>query len=405
MKNFKKWIAVILSVACLAAFGVVLTSCGGNNGTVKIGVIREDDSSGEASAWEAYLNGVGKEMNITFDFTTTASSSDETSAIRTYASKGYKAVLLFSDDDRVSAVNEAANNKIYVAIPTGHPTDEQYEQIKDNPYYLGSVAPVNDTEYQAGYDMAKFFVEQKGQKNFTIFGGATLYGAEMHVHRLAGMLVYLCETEGTSYDGATTREALIGKLAGKSLDPSKFVSNTYKITGYMDGFAFDDAFSTKLTRSLETGGTCILSVGAGDTVAKIAYGISQASGGKITGVVSGGVDAITADYAACFDLGYSYDCGKFASAMGPGLILVQSALDGKKIVNAEGYAPKVGMNYWVATSKDELNSMLASDNATNGFCYNANVLNHFIGNTYEEFLKICNADYATSVALHNEYNK
>ena len=405
MKNCKKIIAVILSAVCLASFGVVLTSCGRNKSSVKVGVIREDDSSGEASEWEAYLSGVGKEMNVTFDFTTTSSSSAETSAIRTYASKGYQAVLLFSDDDRVSAVNEAAANKIYVAIPTGHPTEEQYEQIKNNPYYLGSVAPVNDTEFQAGYDMAKFFVEQKNQKKFTIFGGATLYGAEMHVHRLAGMLVYLCETAGTHYDGATTREALIGKLAGKSLDPSKFVSGTYKITGYMDGFAFDNAFSTKLTRSLEAGGTCILSVGAGDTVAKIAYGISQASGGKITNVLSGGVDAITSDYADCFDLGYSYDCGKFASAMGPGIILVQSALDGKKIVDEEGFAPRAGMNYWVATSKEELNAMLASDNAETGFCYNANVLNHYIGNTYAEFLTICGADYHAAVAIHDEYNR
>lgn len=401
----KTLIALALACAMLAACGVMCTSCSNGAGkAIRIGILREDDASGEAKAWEGYLKKLGEEMNIDFDFTTTNSSGAEVSAINTYASKGYDAIFLFSDDDIVTAVHAAAAKKMYIVCPTGHPTQEQYEQLKNVQYYLGSVAPTDDTEYEAGYAMAKHFVESKGQTAFTIFGGATCYGVSMHVQRLAGILAYLCEDSGTNYDGAKTRGELIGKVIGAGVDPSKFVSGKYRITGYMDGFAFDDAFSTKLTNSLQAGGICILSVGAGDMVARIAHGISQSSG-SIQQVSVGGVDAITEDYVDCFDLGYTYDCGKFASAMAPGLVLVISALNGHKITGPDGLPVKVGMNYWVATDKESLNAMLASDNATNGYCYNKNVLDHFINNTYEEFLKLCSADYSGALAIHESYNK
>lgn len=399
----KKLISLFLAVACLFSCIAVMASCSGSGDkSYKIGVLREDDSSGEATAWEEYLRTVGSSMNITFDFTTTTSSESEVSAINTYASKGYDGILLFSDDDVIASVNAAASKKMYIVCPTGHPTAEQYQQIKDIPYYLGSVAPVDDTEYQAGYDMAKYFVESKGQRNFTLFGGATCYAVSMHVQRLAGMLAYLCEDSGTTYDGVKTRAELVAKVAGVGVDPAKFQSSVYSIKGYMDGFAFDDAFSTKLTNSLTAGGTCVLTVGAGDAVTGIAYGISQSA--RIENVMVGGVDAITSAYAASFDIGYVYDCGKFASAMGPGLVLMVSALKGQKIVDESGSAPLVGMSYWVATGKDALNNMLQSDNKTDGFCYNKEVLEHFIGNTYEEFLKLCSADYDEAVALNSQYN-
>ena len=382
-----------------------VTGCKKGASDLKIGVLWEDDTSGESAAWAKYLRALAKEYGFTIDFTTTNSSSSEVSAINTYASKGYDAILLLSDDDIVTSVNAAAAKRMLIVCPTGHPTDAQLEEIRGNEYFLGSVAPTYDGEYTAGYNMARYFVEEKQQTSFTVFGGATLYGSQMHIQRLAGILAYLCEDSGTSYDGAKTREALIAKVAGTSLDPSKFVSSKYRITGYMDGFGFDDAFSTKLTNSLEKGGTCILTVGAGEVVTKIAYGITSANS-KLGTCTVGGVDAITADYAACFDLGYAYDCGKFASAMGPSIVMILCAKDGKKIRNADGYAPRLGLNYWVATGKTALEEMLKRDNADDGYCYNKAVLDHYIeAASYDELAALCTADYAGAVAIHGTYNQ
>lgn len=388
-------LCLLLSLPPLA----LLMSCReGGNEKIRIGVLREDDTSGEAKAWEKYLRAMGEELGFTVDFTTTDSSSAEVSAINTYASKGYRGILLFSDDDLVASIQAAASKKMYIVYPTGQPTEEQYEQVKDNLYYLGSVAPVSDTEFQAGYDMAKFFTEEKQQKNFTLFGGATAYGSDMHIQRLAGILTRLCEEESTSYDGVRDRAALVAKIAGVGVDPTKFKSEVYRVTGYMDGFVFNDAFTTKLTNSMEAGGTCILTVGAGDVVTRIAYGITSANG-KIGSFLSGGVDAITEEYTECFDLGYTYDCGKYASAMAPGLILMLAALDGRRITDSDGKAPRIGMNYWIATGRERLEEMLAADNPTSGYCYDAAVITAYKTRGYTDLVTLCGSDYAEAQAI------
>ncbi len=406
-KSFMKTIYLALFAAI---FLTVASSCKKGSGdkgnideqkTLKIGALREDDSSDEASAWEKYLKTVGKDLNMTVDFTTTNSSSSEVSAINTYASKGYDAILLFSDDDFVASVSAAANKKMYVVSPTGHPTEEQYEQIKDNEFYLGSVAPLDDTEYKAGYDMAKYFAEEKQQTNFTIFGGATLYGSTMHINRLTGILTYLCEDPSTSYDGAKKRDELYGKVSGQSLDPAKFKSDKYKISGYMDGFAFDDAFSTKLTNSMISGGTCILTVGAGGVVTKTAYGITSANS-SVGKILVGGVDAITSEYASDFELGYAYDCGKYASAMAPALILITNAGNGSRLTAADGNAPRTGSSYWIAKSREELENMLKSDNETDGYCFDAKVIERYKGCSFADFEKLCMADYETAKMIKAE---
>ena len=401
----RKPLSLLLSLLLVLSAALPLTSCNtGSRETLRIGVVREDDTSGEAKAWEQYLRAVGSELGFSVDFTTTDSSSSEVSAINTYASKGYDGILLFSDDDLIASVGAAAAKKLYVVCPTGHPTDAQYEQLKSNAYYLGSVAPDSDTEFRAGYDMAKFFIEQKQQRGFTVFGGAALYGVDMHVQRLAGILACLCEDPTTTYDGVRDRASLVSRVSGKGIDPQKLVSDKYRIVAYMDGFAFDDAFTTKLTAGMENGGTCILSVGAGDAVTRIAYGIGQ-SNPRIGAFMSGGVDAITPDYAACFDLGYTYDCGKYPSAMAPGLTLLLSALRGAPVRTADGNAPRLSLSYWVADGKDKLGEMLASDDKESGYCYDAVVIDAVIrscaaGST-ADLEAMCTSDYAEARALRD----
>ena len=73
-KSFMKTICLALFAAI---FLTVASSCKKGSGdkgnideqkTLKIGVLREDDSSDEASAWEKYLKTVGKDLNMTVDF-------------------------------------------------------------------------------------------------------------------------------------------------------------------------------------------------------------------------------------------------------------------------------------------------------------------------------------------------
>lgn len=403
MKKMTKLLSLLLAAMMLLGITVSAGAEDAELQPLKVGILREDDTSGEALAWESYMKEVGKDLNITFDFVTTDSSTAEVNAINTYASKGFNAIFSYSDDDVLAQVQTAQNNGMYIVIPTGQPSDEVYQQIKDLPYYLGNTAPNDDIEYEAGYNMAKYFIEEQGRDKFTIFGGATCWAVSMHVQRLAGMLAYMCEDAGTDYDGARTREELVGKVAGQGVDPAKFHSEKYTITGYMDGFEFDDAFSTKLTNSLKAGGTCVLSVGATDAVTGIGFGITSAN--NITDFVTGGVDAIVASYGEYFFIGYSYDCGKYASAVAPAIILLESAVQGKKIVNADGSAPMIPMNYWVANSADAFNEILKVDAVENGYCYNAKVIRHYIGTSLEDLTALCASDYNASKEINEQFGK
>ena len=398
---------VLLTVMALGA-SALLASCnnGGQKSAVKVGVIMEDDSSGEFLAWKAYLNKVGQDLGYSFEFTKTDSSTAEVNAINTFASKGYKGVMILSDDDIVASTKAADKNQIWSVIPTGNILDDQYAELSKLNYYAGSVAPNEESDYKAGYDMAKYFVETLQRDTFTMFGGASHWGVSMHFERLAGMITYLCEDAGTNYDGVKTHGELVGKIAGKGIDPTKFASEKYEITGYMQGFDFDEAFSTTLTNSMIAGGTAILSVGASDAVTGIAYGIAQGVQSIDASTLKvGGVDAITDSYLPYFDMGYTYDCGKYASAMGPGLVLLKNAIDGHAIKDENGKAPRVNLNYWVATSKEQMTEILGVDKEANGFCYNAKVISHYDNAKYADFVTFCGSSYAEAKAINEKYGK
>ena len=52
----KKLISMFVAIACLLSCTFAMSACSDNNAnkSYKIGVLREDDSSGEAAAWEEY---------------------------------------------------------------------------------------------------------------------------------------------------------------------------------------------------------------------------------------------------------------------------------------------------------------------------------------------------------------
>lgn len=45
---------------------------------------------------------------------------------------------------------------MYYALGSNSVSDENYEAIKDNPWYMGSVGPELEAVYEAGCDMTEF---------------------------------------------------------------------------------------------------------------------------------------------------------------------------------------------------------------------------------------------------------
>ena len=75
-KRLTQALCLTICVLLLSAAPLLcLSSCGGDGGEkIRIGVLREDDTSGEAKAWEKYLRAMGDELGFSVDFTTTTRS-------------------------------------------------------------------------------------------------------------------------------------------------------------------------------------------------------------------------------------------------------------------------------------------------------------------------------------------
>ncbi|MBP5295476.1 MAG: LacI family DNA-binding transcriptional regulator, partial [Lachnospiraceae bacterium] len=199
MKSIKRIVAVLLAVLMAVTF----CACkGSENGStdpdkkdgpddsknVKIGVLVSDVTSAEALAFRAYYEEyIQKQYNVTFMYSDElADAAAEASAIDNFIANNCKAIISFASADRPAQIEQCEQNGVYYAVATGTLTDEQYEKYKTYEHYVGAIGPDLYTEYMAGYNMAKYYLDQ-GFKKFGMFGGATPYYTDMHIYRAAGM--------------------------------------------------------------------------------------------------------------------------------------------------------------------------------------------------------------------------
>ena len=332
MKSFRKILVLALSFVLtftLAACSGGGSSEGGSSASeggiddsknVKIGVLVADATGAEALAFRSYYeNYIAKQYNVTFMYSDELTdAAAEASAIDNFIANNCKAIISFASSDRPAQIRKCAENKVYYAVATGTLSDEEYAEFKDNEYYVGAIGPDLATEFQAGYDMAKFYLDQ-GKTKFAIFGGATPYYTDMHIYRTAGMLVAMCEAGGGTYNGASDFGSMIGKIYEMNcqLEPAKIGS--VEVVSYIGGYDFDDAWFGKLAEAANNPDVeVLLTVGSGlDTFAAFKQESQQLAT----------VDSYTADAVAAMKSGVlNYLAGKYSASIGPIFITVSMIL-------------------------------------------------------------------------------
>ena len=165
----KKFLVVLLSI--LMVFS--LSACSGGSDdqgekdptaeTVKIGVLVSDVTGAEALSFRSYYeNYIQKVYNVEFMYSDELSdAAAEQSAIDNFIANNCKAIISFASADRPAQIEKCEAEGVYYAVATGTLTDEQYETYKSYEHYVGAIGPDLMTEYQAGYDMAKFYLAKK----------------------------------------------------------------------------------------------------------------------------------------------------------------------------------------------------------------------------------------------------
>ena len=394
MKSLKKVLVLLLSVLLT----VSMFGCSNNNGgqggktdgiddntNVKIGVLVADATGAEALAFRAYYEEyIQKQYNVTFMYSDElADAAAEASAIDNFIANNCKAIISFASADRPAQIRKCAENKVYYAVATGTLSEEEYKEFKDNQYYVGAIGPDLYTEYLAGYNMAKYYLD-KGMTKFAVFGGATPYYVEMHIYRTAGILVALCEAGNGNYNGASDMGSMIGTIYSMNCQLTPAQIGSVELVSYIGGYDFDDAWFGKLAEAANNPAVeVLLAVGSGlDTFAAF----------KKPNQFLGTVDAYTADAVKAMEAGtLNYLAGKFSASIGPIFMATLSAVQGKPIRTANGEALALSQGYWVATSAEEAKNFYAVDSSTTDPAYTRTMLDKLFGASYDDFAKFVGA--------------
>lgn len=363
--------------------------------TVKMGVLVSDSTTAEALAFRAYYTEyIQNQYNVEFVYSDELKdAAGEKSAIDTFITNNCKAVISFSSFDRAAQLEQCAGAGVYYAVATGTLTDEEYETYKSNEYYIGAIGPSLEVEYQTGYDMASYYLEQ-GVKNFAIFGGAVPYYTEMHIYRVAGMLTAMVDAggEGANYQGLTTKDEIVGKIFADGGITTGTIGDV-EILGYVGGYDMDDAWFAKCAEMVQTPGLeVVLAVGNGSDF------FGTASDGTDVKIAS--VDAYAESYGDAMEAGMlDYLAGKFSASIGPIFMATYSATLGAPIRDAEGNALALAQGYWVATSHDDFVVYYTADSSLEAPAYDKAKLDTLLGADYETFAEFVDAYTYEEIAM------
>ncbi|MCK0472788.1 hypothetical protein [Halalkalibacter sp. APA_J-10(15)] len=335
---------------------------------IRIGVQIYDATDSEVVAFKRYYEDyIEDHYNVEFLFSESINTAEEeVTSTENFINQGVDAIISFSDQDRMAVIRRTEDAGVHYAIAAGTLSDEQYDQVKDNEYFVGSIGPSLEQEEQIGYDMAKHYLDE-GYTNFLLYAGGYPY-VDMHQMRTSGM-IRAFEEAGVAY---TPREdGQFGEFSGDG-----FTINT--IAGFPDDSgAF---FGTAGERVSETGLEVVLTAALGleffgTPIAQSGSDIQLATVSSFTEAYKGGFEAGQVDYLA----------GKFASSIGPIFAAVYNAVNGDEdVARQEGGAFRLDQGYWVATTQDEFNEMYTLSNSIEEPAYTDELLNTVIKRFNEE---------------------
>ena len=398
----KKLLTIISMIAVISMLAFSLAACGSSGGSApapagsgaepagsgaaapsapsgsgfKIGVLVADVSGEEAQGFRNYYeNYIAKQFNVNFIYTEQLSdAAAEKSAIEKFASQGCEGILSFSSSDRAMQIETCEENQLYYAVASGMLDDEQYEKYKDYKYFVGQIGPSMETEYQAGYEMGKYFAD-KGVKTVAMYGA--FIPNPMHVYRAAGVLAGI----GATYGGADEMNAVVGQIFGdQGIDISKVKSKGVELVNYFQGYG--DTTADEVNAAIQAKPDVFISVGMATTF--FAQQLSTA------GIPFSDIDSFTAANNTSMKEGtLSYLAGKYSSSIGPVFALLFDAMSGNVVRDPDGHAASISQGFKVATTGEEFDELVAKDSGDNPI-YSANVLNTVIGPnaTYEDFVTL-----------------
>ena len=250
-------------------------------------------------------------------------------------------------------IKTCEEGEIYYALGSNTVSDENYDAIKDNPWYMGCVGPDLQAVYEAGCDMTEFFLD-KGAKNIVIMSGGASAGNRLHQVRTWGMLNTLEEKAGL----VLTEDAEKLSATDQVTELSDKDGNLHVTIcpGYTEmGGAGLDNLSTAFAA-----GDCDTLMSAFH-VSTYLDKISDKEKEQDSNIMVGAIDSFSEQNFQIFQVKDSfgnepidYVRGKYASMAGPAFAMIYNAITGNTdAVEENGEAVRLYQNLWTAKSEEE----------------------------------------------------
>ena len=338
----KKLTALLL--ALLLCISLLACVAGGGDQEEKvhqIGVIVYNLGDEEVISFREYLQGyIEKNFEmVKFVYSNSISSQEEEMAfIQSACDNGVEGFLSFRTYDLKKEVELCEKNKAYYLLASGTVSDEEFDAVASNPWFLGMFGPGEEAEYEAGKTIAEHFLSEHDSKRICILSGGAGKGNDMHFRRTLGALEYILTRPGMNPVGSLDKLA-----ASEGINSVSAGGITVTVCpGYIarDEAAFNAA-KDELTK------------GNYDTVLAVlppADLVNHLGGARL-----GTVDSFNNRNLQLSADGV-LDCvvGKFSSSVGPAAMLMLNAVTGSaEDFRDNGKAIKVTVPFWTAAGKDD----------------------------------------------------
>ena len=321
-----------------------------------IGVAMYDPDSAEMEMFgDYYRDYIEEGFPVKFLFSgKITDTQSECEFIEEAKENGAEGIISFAGfaDGLQDIIKTCEKEEMYYALGSNSVSDENYEAIKDNPWYMGSVGPELEAVYEAGCEMTQFFLD-KDAGNIVIMSGGASSGNRLHQVRTWGMLNTLEEAAGivltdTSENLSKTDE--ITELTDKDVNMHVTIC-----PGYTEGGGG--------LKNLET----VLASGKCDTLMSAFHvstyldKISAKEKDQNSNIMVGAIDSFSEQNFEIFkekdafgNAPIDYVRGKYASMAGPAFAMIYNAITGTPdAVKENGEAVRLYQNLWTAKSEEE----------------------------------------------------
>ncbi len=356
----RKLLALILALALCA-----MTPACAEGELHRIGVIVYNTADEEVLGFKEYLKGYIEQNFEMVEFVysySINSEEQELQFIQAACDSGVEGFLSFTSYDLPREVELCAENGAYYLLASGTVAAGDFEAVEDNPYFLGAFGPGQPFEFQAGADIARYFIREKAGTRFFVLSGGAALGNEMHYQRTLGVLDTLASAYGASFP--LTRDAI-----ARTAEPLTVETDRVSITVCPGYLRMEDAFNAAKA-AFEAGEyDAVLSVlpplDAVDFIGKTPLGVIDSYNTRNLQLVTEGVLKVVV--------------GKYNSIVGPAFALMLNAVTGyAEDFRENGKAVQVIQGFWTSENAEDYNEKYALSTSAAMNAYNFDDLAHVI---------------------------